>query len=88
MDLKYRAIRSLKDLHWTNFIALLIAGTINAFKSAHARILHAVIVPGGFQRADFSFRAEEAGLCVHGVFGLRGRDLFCGVGNLNGFFPA
>lgn len=31
MNLKYRALRNLKDLHWTNFIALLIAGTINAF---------------------------------------------------------
>ena len=30
MNLKYRAIRNLKDLHWTNFILLTIAGTINA----------------------------------------------------------
>ncbi len=31
MNLKYRALRSLKELHWTNFIALIIAGTVNAF---------------------------------------------------------
>lgn len=31
MNLKYRALRNLKDLHWTNFVALTIAGTINAF---------------------------------------------------------
>ncbi|MBR0261571.1 MAG: YitT family protein [Selenomonadaceae bacterium] len=31
MNLKYRAIRNLKDLHWTNFVFLTIAGTVNAF---------------------------------------------------------
>lgn len=31
MNLKYRALRNLKDLHWTNFILLTIAGVVNAF---------------------------------------------------------
>ena len=31
MNLKYRALRNLKDLHWTNFFLLAIAGTTNAF---------------------------------------------------------
>ena len=31
MNLKYRALRNLKELHWTNFISLTIAGVVNAF---------------------------------------------------------
>ena len=31
MNLKYRALRNLKELHWTNFVALTIAGVVNAF---------------------------------------------------------
>ena len=31
MNLKYRTLRNLKDLHWTNFVFLTIAGVINAF---------------------------------------------------------
>lgn len=30
MNLKYRLIRSMKDLHWKNFILLTIAGVVNA----------------------------------------------------------
>lgn len=30
MNLKYRLIRSMKDLHWTNFVFLTIAGVVNA----------------------------------------------------------
>lgn len=31
MNLKYKLLRSLKELHWTNFVALTVAGVINAF---------------------------------------------------------
>ena len=31
MNLKYRLLRSFKELHWTNFVALTIAGVVNAF---------------------------------------------------------
>lgn len=31
MNLKYRLLRNLKELHWTNFILLTIAGVVNAF---------------------------------------------------------
>ena len=31
MNLKFRLLRNLKEIHWLNFIPLTIAGTINAF---------------------------------------------------------
>lgn len=31
MNLKFRLIRGLKELHWTNFVALTVAGVVNAF---------------------------------------------------------
>lgn len=31
MNLKYKLLRSLKELHWTNFVALTVAGVVNAF---------------------------------------------------------
>ena len=31
MNLKYKILRNLKEIHWLNFLPLTIAGTINAF---------------------------------------------------------
>ena len=102
MNLKFRLLRNLKEIHWLNFIPLTIAGTINAFgvmlfmyvgrlnafESNHAAGAYAVDFPCAVQFPGIFVRAEEAGLCVHALLNLCGVRLLGGVGLFDRFFPA